>query len=351
MTSLAGARIVVTGGAGFIGSHLVDELVNRRRATRVTIVDSFANGRRANVLRWASDPRVRIVEADIRTEAGLGTVDDADVVFHLACLSARQAAQDPVENHDVNATATLGLVERARTAHVQRFVHVSTSDVFGSSQRTRVDERHPTRPATAYGASKLAGEAYVRAAHREHGLPTTVVRPFSAYGPRSHFEGDSGEMLPLTILRNLCGLPALVPGDGRQTRDFMHVMDLARGLATIAECDAAIGRSVNLGSGREISLGALAETVARLVGRPDLVPLHIDPRPGEAKHLVGDGRLVHKLTGFTAAMPFEAGVADLVRWFRGRLSTPQQILARLERRERVAGRSILPGFAAGGQFA
>ncbi|WP_203135840.1 dTDP-glucose 4,6-dehydratase [Microbacterium sp. JZ31] len=351
MMSLAGERIVITGGAGFIGSHLVEELVTRRRATQVTVVDSFTTGRRANVLRWIDDSRVRIVQADIRSEAALRAVDDADVVFHLACLCARKAAQDPVENHDVNVTATLGLVERARAAHVRRFVHVSTSDVFGASQRTRVDERHPTRPATAYGASKLAGEAYVRAAHREHGLPAVVVRPFSAYGPRSHFEGDSGEMLPLTILRNLCGLPAIVHGDGRQTRDFIHVTDLARGLATIAECDAAVGRAVNLGSGRDISIRALAETVARLVGRPDLVPLHVDPRPGEARHLVGDGRLVHKLTGFTAAMPFEAGVADLVRWFRSCLRTPQQILARLEERDRGIGRPGLPGFAAGGQFA
>ncbi|MER7798014.1 NAD-dependent epimerase/dehydratase family protein [Microbacterium sp. NPDC096154] len=332
MTSLSGARIVVTGGAGFIGSHLVDELVNRRRAKRVTIVDSLVNGRRANLAQWGSDPRVRLVQADIRSDAGRRPLEDADVVFHLACLGVRHSLHDPVENHEVNATATLALVERARLAGVRRFVHVSSSEVFGTAQRVPMDEHHPTTPETVYGASKLAGEAYVRAAYRTHGFGTIVVRPFNTYGPRSHFEGDSGEVLPRTIIRNLCGLPALVYGDGEQTRDFMHVGDTARGLATIAECDQAVGRTINFGSGREISIRVLAETVARLVGRPDLAPVHLEPRPGDVRRLLVDGRLVRRLTGFTTAMPFEAGVADLVRWFRGGLATPQQMLARIDDR-------------------
>jgi UDP-glucose 4-epimerase len=349
MTSLAGARIVLTGGAGFIGSHLVDELVNRRRATRVTVVDSLVNGRRANLARWTSDPRVRLIEADIRSEAGLRTIDDADVVFHLASLGARHGALHPAENHDVNATATLALVERARAAGVGRFVHVSSAEVFGPTQRAAVDERHPMRPETAYGASKLAGETYVRAAHRAHGFPAIVVRPFIAYGPRSHFEGDSGELLPLTILRNLCGLPGRIRGDGTQTRDFLHVGDLVRALATVAECDDAVGHAVNVGSGRELSIRTIVETVARLVGRPDLAPVHLDPRPREARRMIVDGRLIQRLTGFTAAMPFEAGVADLVRWFRAH-GSPHQLLARLESRDRGAsiGAAFLPTLIAGG---
>lgn len=332
MTSLTGARVVVTGGAGFIGSHLVDELVERRRVAQVTIVDSLVNGSRENLSARLADPRVRLVEADIRSDAALRALDGADVLFHLACLGVRHSLHDPMTNHEVNATATLALLERARAAGVRRIVHVSSSEVFGTAQRVPMDERHPTWPETVYGAAKLAGEAYARAAFRTHGQPVIVVRPFNTYGPRSHFEGDSGEVLPRTIVRNLCGLPALIYGDGRQSRDFMHVTDTARGLATLAECDDAIGRTVNFGSGREVTIAALAETVARLTGRPGLAPVHLEPRPGDVRRLLVDARLMHRLTGFSPAMPFDAGVADLVTWFRGRPRTPQQMLARIEDR-------------------
>jgi UDP-glucose 4-epimerase len=174
MSALHGTNILVTGGAGFIGSHLVDELV----------------------LRLADDPRLRLVTEDVRSEQALDLVDGADVVFHLACLGVRHSLHDPRENHEVNATATLELLERARTAGVRRFVHVSSSEVFGTAQYAPMDEKHPTWPETVYGGSKLAGEAYARAAFRTHGMPVVVVRPFNTFGPRSHFEGDSGEVLP-----------------------------------------------------------------------------------------------------------------------------------------------------------
>lgn len=335
MRALAHARVVVTGGAGFIGSHLVDELITRRHVEHVTVIDSLVNGSRANLAHWGGDPRVRLVEADIRSDQALRAIDGADVVFHLACLGVRHSLHAPLTNHEVNATATLMLLERARSAGVRRFIHVSSSEVFGTAQRVPMDERHPTWPETVYGASKLAGEAYARAAHRTHGLPVIVVRPFNTYGPRSHFEGDSGELLPRTIIRNLCGLPALIYGDGRQTRDFMHVSDTARGLATIAQCDAAIGNSVNFGSGEEISIEALARTVARLVGRPDLEPVHLEDRPGDVRRLLVDAHLMHRLTGFTPAMPFEAGVADLVRWFRTRPLPAERMLEQIEDRNWV----------------
>ena len=336
MTSLAGARVLVTGGAGFIGSHLVDELVTRRHVEHVTVIDSLVNGSRANLAHWAGDPRVRLIEADVRSETALRAVDGIDVVFHLACLGVRHSLHDPITNHEVNATATLRLLERARTAGIGRFVHVSSSEVFGTAQRVPMDERHPTWPETVYGAAKLAGEAYARAAFRTHGLPVIVVRPFNTYGPRSHFEGDSGEILPRTIVRNLCGLPALIYGDGHQTRDFMHVSDTARGLALLAESDAAVGKTVNFGSGEEVQIRSLARTVAWLTGRPDLNAVHLEDRPGDVRRLLVDAHLMHRLTGFTPAMPFDAGVADLVRWFRSRPSTPEQMLQRIEDRNWVA---------------
>ncbi|GGH49010.1 NAD-dependent epimerase/dehydratase family protein [Microbacterium album] len=326
MTSLAGVRVVVTGGAGFIGGHLVDELVARRHVAHVTVVDSLVSGRRSNIARWTGDPRVRLVRADIRSGAAVRPLAGADVVFHLAGLGAAHGRRDPIGNHDVNATATLMLLERARAARVGRFVHVSSSAVIGTPRRVPIGEKHPTLPDTVHGAAKLAGEAYARAAHRTHGLEVVVVRPFDTYGPRCRLDGD--DPLPRAVIRNLCGLPSRISGDGRQTRDLMHVSDAVRALATIAECDEAVGRTINIGSGEEITVTALAEVVARAVGRPDLEPVRLAGCASGTRRSRVDVRLLRKLTGFTPALTLEDGLLDLVRWVRGQATAPEQLLAR-----------------------
>jgi UDP-glucose 4-epimerase len=331
MTTLQGARVLVTGGAGFIGSHLVDELLGTRQVSSVTVVDNLVNGSPGNLVALGTDPRLELLVSDIRDEGALGdALEDVDVVFHLACLGVRHSLHAPLENHAVNATGSLLLVEKARASGVGRLVHVSSSEVFGTAQYAPMDERHPTWPETVYGGSKLAGEAYARAAYRTHGFPVVVARPFNTYGPRSHFEGDSGEVLPRTIIRALCGLPGLIFGDGEQTRDLMHVSDTAAGLAELAECDAAVGRTVNLGSGAEVTINDLCTIVARLVGRPELRPLHLEPRPGDVRRLLVDSTLMQSLTGFVPRTSFEDGVADLVEWFRSGPIAPEDMLARIE---------------------
>lgn len=344
MSELAGARVLVTGGAGFIGSHLVDELLEHHDPAEVRVIDNLANGRVENLVRLGTDPRLRFDEADLRDgDAVERALQGVDVVMHLACLGVRHSLHDPVENHDVNAGATLTLLEASRRHEVRRFVHVSSSEVFGTAQYAPMDERHPTWPETVYGGSKLAGEAYARAAFRTHGMATVVARPFNTYGPRSHFEGDSGEVLPRTIVRALCGLPPLVYGDGEQTRDFMHVHDTARGLAALAVCDEAVGQTVNLGSGREVTINDLAAAVVAGLGRPDLVPVHLEDRPGDVRRLIVDGRYMKSLTGFETRVVFEDGVADLVRWFSSRPQSPQEMLARIEDRNWVASAATAPG--------
>jgi UDP-glucose 4-epimerase len=333
MSTLEGARVLVTGGAGFIGSHLVEELLRRRGAAAVHVLDDLSNGSLANLVDLAGDRRLSVEETDVRDEAGVArALDGVDVVFHLACLGVRHSLHAPFENHRVNAEGTLVLLERARAAGVARFVHVSTSEVFGTAQYAPMDERHPTWPETVYGGSKLAGEAYARAAFRTHGMPTVVARPFNTYGRRSHFEGDSGEVIPRTIVRALCGLPPLVFGDGEQTRDFTHVTDTARGLAMLADADAAVGQTVNLGSGSEVTINRLCEIVTAALGRPDLTPTHLEPRPGDVRRLLVDSTLMEQLTGFRTQVPFDEGVADLVQWFRSRRESPQEMLARIEDR-------------------
>jgi UDP-glucose 4-epimerase len=204
----------------------------------------------------------------------------------------------------------------ARRLGVGRFVYVSTSEAFGTAQYAPMDERHPTWPETVYGGGKLAGEAYTRAFFRTYGMDTVVVRPFNTYGPRSHFEGDSGEVLPRTIVRVLAGQRPVIFGDGEQTRDFMHVSDTSRALALIGESDVVTGQTINLGSGIEVTMTDLCHAVAATAGRPDLTPEYLDARPGDVRRLLGNPDLMRSLTGFQPTVRFEDGVADLVDWFR-----------------------------------
>lgn len=179
MSEIRGARVLVTGGAGFIGSHLVDQLLSDEAGT-VRVLDNMSNGSMENLAHLADDTRVEVTVGDIRDRAVASqAVEGVDVVFHLACLGVRHSLHAPFENHAVNATGSLSMLEAAYRAQVGRFVYVSTSEVFGSAQSVPMDERHPTWPETVYGGSKLAGEAYARAFHRSYGMPTVVVRPFN----------------------------------------------------------------------------------------------------------------------------------------------------------------------------
>lgn len=313
--SLAGVRVLVTGGAGFIGSHLVDALM-ASGATEVRVLDNLVNGTLENLAAHTGQPRFSLVHGDVREAAARDqALDGIDIVYHLACLGVRQSLHDPFENHEVNALGSLLMLEGARAHVVRRFIYVSTSEVFGTAQYAPMDERHPTWPETVYGGSKLAGEAYARAYFRTYGMDTVVVRPFNTYGPRSHFEGDSGEVLPRTIVRLLAGERPVIFGDGEQTRDFMHVHDTAAALVLLARNSEIVGRTLNLGSGSEVTMNALCAAVAAAAGRPDLVPVHDIPRPGDVRRLLGDPTLMASLTGFAPRVQFEQGVADLVEWF------------------------------------
>lgn len=328
MSILAGANVLVTGGAGFIGSHLVDHLLDHAGVGHVKVLDNLVNGSQDNLVHRRNDPRFTMVVGDIRDNLTLeNSLAGISVVFHLACLGVRHSLHAPMENHDVNASATLMLLAQSRAAGVQRFIHVSSSEVFGTAQVVPMTETHPTWPETVYGGSKLAGEAYARAFYRTYGFPTVVVRPFNTYGTRSHHEGDSGEMIPRTIVRMLAGEPPVIFGSGEQTRDFMHVSDTARGLVGLANCEEAVGQSVNFGSGTEITMNSLCEVIAEATNRPELRPEHLPGRPGDVGRLLVDGSLIQKLTGFVPEVSFAAGIQEVVDWFTQKSPNPAELLA------------------------
>jgi UDP-glucose 4-epimerase len=315
---------IVTGGAGFIGSELVRQLAEQ--GARVTVIDNLVNGTRENLSGLPGD-RVTLIEHDIRDfPAYASLLRDASVIYHLACLGVRHSVHSPGENHDVNATGTLRLLEASRSAGVPKFVYVSSSEVYGTAQWVPMPEDHPTFPCTVYGGSKLAGEAYARAFHRTYGYPTVVVRPFNTYGPRSHHEGDSGEVIPKFLLRCLAGKPMVIFGDGTQTRDFTYVSDSARGIILAGTAAAAVGRTINLGSGSELTVNDLARTVAEITGRPDAAIVHDEPRPGDVLRLYADMSQARSLLGYEPRIPLADGLRQLLSWYRAQNVSPEVLL-------------------------
>ena len=324
-------RVLVTGGAGFIGSHLVDALV--AAGCQVTVLDNFRNGKRENLAQAEKSGRVRVLAEDITDPATCTrAMRDIEVVFHLACLGVRHSLHNPVENHQVNALGTLNLLQAAKAAKVSRFLYMSTSEVYGSALTFPLTEQATTWPTTVYGASKLAGEHYAAAFHVCHGLPVVRVRPFNNYGPRAHFEGDSGEVIPRFILRALAGEAPVIFGDGSHTRDFLYVKDCAEALVAIAECDALVGDLVNLGYGEEIRVDELARLVLAATGRSDLRPVHEPERPGDVPRLWVDGAKLRDATGFRPRTPPAAGLAATLEYYRALYAADPHCQARIRQR-------------------
>lgn len=317
-------NVLVTGGAGFIGSELVRQLA--AQGFCVHVVDNLVNGRRENLSEVLGES-VELTVADVRDHNAMSTlVRGVDILFHLACLGVRHSIHSPVENHEVNASATLGLLQTARDAGVKRFVYVSSSEVYGTARTAPIAEEHPTLPMTVYGASKLAGECYSRAFWETYRYPTTVVRPFNAYGPRCHHEGDSGEVIPKFMLRAMAGKPMVIFGDGTQTRDFTFVSDTAAGIRAAAASDAAIGQTINLGSRQEVAIRELANIVARVVGKQDVSIMHVESRPGDVLRLLADSSKAKRLLNFEPAIGLLDGLSKLRDWYVSQGKTAEELL-------------------------
>jgi len=306
-------KILVTGGAGFIGSHLVEHLLDI--GAQVVVLDNFRTGRRENLTGAANRP-LQIIEGDIVNPA---TCQDAmrgvDTVFHLACLGVRHSLHSPVENHQVNALGSLNVLEAARAASVRRFVYISTSEVYGRAEEFPITEHCTPWPLTVYGSSKLAGEHYARSYFECYQLPVVRVRAFNNYGPRSHFEGDSGEVIPRFILRALAGEPPVIFGDGGHTRDFLYVKDCVATLAQIASADALVGHVVNLGYGEEIRIDALAQTVLEATGRTDLAPIYEAPRPADVPKLWVDTSKLRRAINYRPTTRLRQGIEFTLDYF------------------------------------
>lgn len=317
---LNSGRVVVTGGAGFIGAHLAEALLERGAA--VTVIDDLSTGSLANLDSCLDE--IEFVEGDICDPSVAAVAADVDLVLHLAVRNVRASIRDPRENFRVNADGTLELLEAMRGGRQGRFVYVSSSEIYGTAISGEFSESTLPAPTTVYGAGKLAGELITQAYFRTYGMDTVVIRPFNNYGPRSHFEGDSGEVIPKFILRALAGRPLLIHGDGTQTRDFMYVEDTAEWLCDLATLDALQGGVFNIGYGREVTVNDLARLVLDKTG--SVAPVqHVAARPGDLPRLLADVTLIRKHSDFTPRVGFEEGLDRTIAYFRD-LGDPADLL-------------------------
>jgi UDP-glucose 4-epimerase len=312
---------LVTGGAGFIGSHLTDRLT--AEGVRVRVLDDFSTGSRDNLTNLPGDADV--IEGDLLDPRALRrALAGVDVVFHHAALvSVPSSVAEPVRTHEVNASGTLFLLVASREAGVGRVVYAGSSAAYGEAAGGRIAETAPVAPTSPYGAAKLAGELYCRAFTASYGLPTVALRYFNVFGSRQDPGSGYAAVIPAFATALLQGRAPVVYGDGRQSRDFVHVRDVAHAnvLAWRAP-DAAVGRVFNVGSGHAHSLLELLETLRGVTGVDALEPVFEPPRAGDIRHSRSDITQAARSLSFGPLVSFRDGLEETVAALRSRIAAP-----------------------------
>jgi UDP-glucose 4-epimerase len=313
---MQGKRILITGGAGLIGSHIADLLVEER-PSEIIVLDNFVRGRRENLAYAAAHSRLTIVEGDIRDRSLLAeTFDGIDVVFHQAAIRITQCAEEPRLAFDVLALGTYNVIEAAVRAGVSRLIAASSASVLGLADTFPTPEtHHPYHNRTIYGAAKSFNEALLRSFADMNGLQYVALRYFNVYGPRMDVHGAYTEVLIRWMERIASGQPPIVYGDGSQTMDFVHVRDIAR--ANILAAKSSVTDEVfNVASGTETSLRELAQMLCQVMGS-SLSLEHAAPRKvNPVSRRLADTQKAKQLLGFEAGIPLEQGLRDLVAWWR-----------------------------------
>jgi UDP-glucose 4-epimerase len=306
-------KILVTGGAGFIGSHLAHAFV--AAGHRVRVVDNLGAGRRANLAEVAGD--VEFVEGDCADPA---TAERAargmDVVYHEAAVpSVARSVEDPASSHRNSATATLTMLVAARDAGVRRFVYAGSSSVYGDAAALPKREDMTPHPLSPYAVGKLAGEQYVRIFSSLYAMETVTLRYFNVFGPRQDASSPYSGVISLFITALLAGRRPVIHGDGRQSRDFTYVANVVDGNLRALTAKGLKGQAVNLATGRRITLNALLKALGRELG-VDARAEHLPARPGDIRHSLADVRLARRLLGYRPTVDFETGLRLTLDWYR-----------------------------------
>jgi UDP-glucose 4-epimerase len=309
---------LVTGGAGFIGSHLVERLLRDRPGTTVRVLDDFSTGSEDNMpFARAAGARLEIVRGDIRELPAVErAMAGASVVFHQAAMrSVPRSVNDPLGTNANNVNGTLHVLEAARRQRVKRVVYASSSSVYGDRPELPKREDQTPAPISPYAVSKSAGEQYAQVWTRLYGVETVGLRYFNVFGPRQDPASEYAAVIPRFILWAIDGTPLEVHGDGTQSRDFTYIDNVVDANLAAAEAPAAAGEVVNVGCGDRVSLLAIIDRLEKALGRP-VARRHTPARAGDVPHTLADVGKARALMGYVPRVDFDEGFRRTVEYFR-----------------------------------
>jgi len=309
-------KMLITGGAGFIGSHLCEKYVGENHT--VLCLDNFMNGNVTNIRPLSFHRNFKLIKGDVRDFDLLEKImPGVDVIFHLAAqIHVDRSVIEPRLTYEINVLGTQNILEAARMYDVKRVIHTSTSEVYGSAQYVPIDEKHPLNAPHPYGASKIAADRMCHAYIQTYGMDIGIMRLFNVFGPRQRDIGYGG-VISIFTRKVLNNMSPIIYGDGLQTRDYTYIDDAIRAYDLVLNRQEPVTEPINFGSGKELSILDLANTVIKLCDKEgDMRPVHVEPRIGEVRRLIADATKAKKLLGWEPKCSLKEGLRAFAQWYR-----------------------------------
>lgn len=317
MPQIKGKNVLVTGGAGFIGSHLCDELLVRG-ANRVVCVDNFFLGKMENIAEAMDHANFVLYRDDCRQFGVMQSIiekEEIEVVFNMATIALNYSFFNPFDAYMVNVQIANTLLELLKVGTYKTLIHTSSSEAYGTAQYSPMDENHPTDPTTPYAAGKAAADMMVHSFSKVLDLDISIIRPFNNYGPRQNAEGPLAGIIPVTAKRIKNGGRPVINGDGEQTRDFIYVKDTVRGLLLAYEKEESRGKIINLGSGKDMTMNSLLRGICDYMGYTGEWD-HQEERTSDVRNLCANIDRARTVLGFEPKTMFEDGIKETLDWYK-----------------------------------